>query len=217
MSLSPRSSSVLAVLAGAAVGYLAGSISFSRLVGERLAPGEDLSVSTFEIPETGATLEFHGITPTSVKQHAGTTGMLLATLLEAAKVAVPAAAARAAFPDTPAAPASAATAAVVGHAFPATRGFRGGYGVSAMLGGLLVLDPVGLVVTTATVSATIGVTRDQRLMMLWPLAVPVWGLVRGRRDVLAFGVITNVAYLVRLVPELRGGMRPLFEARRRNL
>ena len=31
------------------------------------------------------------------------------------------------------------------------------------------------------------------------------------------GIITNVAYLVRLVPELRGGMRPLFEARRRNL
>jgi hypothetical protein len=35
--------------------------------------------------------------------------------------------------------------------------------------------------------------------------------------VLAFGVVTNVVYLVRWVPELRGGMRPLFEARRRNL
>lgn len=216
MSRAPRLSSALPVLLGATIGYLAGSVSFSRLVGERLAPGEDLSITTFEIPETGATLEFRGITPTSVKQHAGTMGMLLATVLEAAKAAVPAAAMRAAFPDSPAA-AAAATGAVVGHAFPATRGFRGGYGVSPMLGALLVLDPTGLVVTTLAVSGAIGVTRDQRLMMIWPVAVPVWGWVRGRGDVLAFGLAANAVYLVRWVPELRGGMRPVFEARRRNL
>jgi hypothetical protein len=82
-----------------------------------------------------------------------------------------------------------------------------------MLGGLLVLDPAGVVVTTAAVSGIIGVTRDRRLMMLWPLSVPLWAVLRGRRDVLAFGVLTNVVYWARVLPELRRGLRPLFRAR----
>jgi glycerol-3-phosphate acyltransferase PlsY len=210
-----RLSPVAATSLGAVVGYLAGTVSFSRLVGERAAPGEDLSVTTIYVPEAGASVEFHGVTATSVKEHAGTRAMLASTALEAAKAATPTLAMMLLLPDGPAAPAAAA-GAVVGHVFPAWSSFQGGYGVSPMLGGLLVLDPAGVVVTTAAVSGVMGVARDRRLMMVWPLSVPLWALLRGRRDLMAYGVLINVVYWARVLPELRRGLRPLFQARARD-
>jgi hypothetical protein len=82
-----------------------------------------------------------------------------------------------------------------------------------MLGGLLVLDPVGLVVTTASISGLIGVLHDRRIMMLWPVTVPVWGAVRGRRDLVGYGLVANGVYWARLVPELRRGLGALLSTR----
>ena len=96
-----------AVLTGAAAGYLVGSVSFSRLVGERAAPGQDLNVTLIDVAETGTTVEFHGITPTSVKEHAGNRAMTLSIAMEAAKAAVPTLAARMLMPGTPEPPAAA--------------------------------------------------------------------------------------------------------------
>jgi glycerol-3-phosphate acyltransferase PlsY len=201
------------IVVGAAVGYLAGSVSFSQIVGERAAPGQDLNVTSIDVRETGTTVEFHGITPTSVKEHAGGRAMMASIALEASKAAVPTLALRLVLPGTGAAAAS-ATAAVVGHVFPAWNGFRGGYGMSPMIGGLAVLDPTGLLVTTGVVSAGIGVLRDRRLMMLWPVTIPVWGAFRHRREIVAFGVAANVVYWARLVPELRRGLRSVLTVRR---
>jgi hypothetical protein len=50
--------------------------------------------------------------------------------------------------------------------------------------------------------------------MLWPVTVPLWGAARGRGDILAFGVVANVAYWARLVPELRRGLRSILSVRR---
>jgi glycerol-3-phosphate acyltransferase PlsY len=201
-----------AAAVGAAVGVVAGSISFSRSVGGLAAPGEDLNVSHIYVRETGTTVEFHGTTPTSVREHAGSRAMMASILLEAAKAALPTALARAALPGTPAAPAAAA-GAVVGHVVPLWSGLRGGYGMSPMIGGLAVLDPLGLLATAGGLSALIGLTHDRRLMMLWPVTVPLWGAARGRRDVLAFGVVANVVYWARLVPELRRGLRSVLTVR----
>ena len=202
-----------ALAIGAITGYLTGSVSFSRLVGERAAPGQDLNVTLIDVAETGTTVEFHGVTPTSVKEHAGGRAMMASIAMEAAKAALPTLVARVVLPGTPAAPA-AATGAVVGHVFPMWSGFRGGYGMSPMLGGLLVLDPLGLVVTTAGLSAVIGLTRDRRLMMLWPVTVPLWGAARGRKDLVLFGTAANVVYWARLVPELRRGLRSVLSVGR---
>ncbi len=198
---------------GAVAGYLAGSVSFSQIVGERALPGQDLSVTNIYVRETGTTVEFHGVTPTSVKEHAGGRAMMASIGLEALKAAVPTLAMRIILPGTAAA-AAAATSAVVGHVFPAWNGLRGGYGMSPMIGGLAVLDPTGLLVTTGVVSAGMGVTGDRRLMLLWPVTIPAWGAFRHRRDVIAFGVAANVVYWARLVPELRRGLRSVLTVRR---
>lgn len=209
-----RVSPVAAVVLGTVAGYLSGSVSFSRVVGERAAPGEDLFVTRIDVRETGTTVEFHGITPTSVKEHAGGRAMMASIGLEAAKAAVPVLTMRLVLPGTGAA-AAAATGAVAGHVFPAWNGFRGGYGMSPMIGGLAVLDPAGLLVTTGIVSAGIGAARDRRLMMLWPVTVPAWAAFRRRRDLVAFGLVANVVYWARLVPELRRGLSSLLTVRRR--
>ena len=199
-------SSTAAVSLGAAVGYLAGSVPFSRMVGERAAPGEDLSVSVMQVPGRNATVELHGYTPTSVKEHAGLRAMWVAIGLEAAKATVPTLLMRTLLPETPAA-AAAAAGAVAGHAAPVWNAFRGGYGATPMIGGLLVLDPVGLAVTTGVVSAGIGVTGKQQLMMAWPLSVPIWAAVRRRPDLLAYGVVANAVLWSRLGPQLRTNLR----------
>ena len=208
MVITDRSALVL----GAALGYLSGSVSFSRIVGERAAPGADLGVTRIEVPEMDTTVEFRGFTPTSVKEHAGTGPMAASMVLEVAKAAAPTLLAQRAMPGTHAAPA-AAFGALVGHILPVLSGFRGGYGMTPMIGGLVVLDPVGLAVTTGVVSGAIGVSHRAQLMMVWPVTVPVWAALRGRRDLVAYGVAANVAYWGRLVPELRRGMRGLVTTR----
>ena len=206
--MTPTVTGRTAGVAGAVVGYLAGAVSFSRIIGERAAPGEDISVTHVDVVETGTTVEFHGITPTSVREHAGNRAMAASIALEATKALVPTLAARWILPGTPAAPAAAA-GAVLGHVVPVWSGGKGGYGISPMLGGFLVLDPLGFLVTNAGVSALIGLTRDRRLAMLWPVTVPVWGALRRRGDVVVFGLAVNAIYWARLVPELRGGLRAL--------
>lgn len=201
------------MLLGAGLGYAVGSISFSRIIGERAAPGQDLGVTAIEVPELGTTLEFRGFTPTSVKEHAGTRAMAASMVLEIAKATVPTLVARRVLPGTPAAPA-AAVGALVGHILPVWSGFRGGYGMTPMIGGLLVLDPVGLAVTTGTLSGVIGLTHRAQLMLVWPVTVPVWGALRGRRDLVAYGLAANLAYWARLVPELRRGMAGVVTTRK---
>ncbi len=210
--MTPTLTGPRAAAAGAVAGYLAGAVSFSRVIGTRAAPGKDISVTHIEVAETGTTVEFHGITPTSVREHAGTRAMAVSILLEATKALVPTLAARLALPGTPAAPAAAA-GAVLGHVVPVWSGGKGGYGMSPMLGGLLVLDPLGFLVTNAGLSALIGLTRDRRLVMLWPVTVPVWGALRRRRDVVAFALVANAVYWARLAPELRGGLRAVLAPR----
>jgi glycerol-3-phosphate acyltransferase PlsY len=196
----------VAVAVGALAGYAAGSVSFSRIVGEHVAPGEDLSVTVMQVPGRDATVEFHGFTPTSVKEHAGLRAMWMAITLEAAKAAVPTLVMRTLLPGSPAA-AAAAAGAVAGHAAPMWNGFRGGYGATPMIGGLLVLDPVGLALTTGVVSAGIGITGKQQLMMAWPLSVPVWAALRRRPDLLGYGLVANAILWARLGPQLRTGLR----------
>jgi glycerol-3-phosphate acyltransferase PlsY len=195
--------------AAAGVGYLAGSVSFSRLIGAWRAPGVDLSRSEMVVPDTGQTITLVGTTPTSVAQHVGGGWAGLAVALEAAKAAVPAYAAGRLAPGSGAAQAAAA-GAVLGHVVPLWQGGRnGGYGASPMLGGMLVLDPLGLLVTNGVVMAAMGATRDRRLVMGWPLTLPVWALARRDSRLVAYALVANAIMWSRLVPELRSSLAGL--------
>lgn len=192
------------LLAGAA-GYLLGSVSFSRLVGRWRAPGVDLSHSQVYVPQSGQTITLGGTTPTSVGQHLGGRWAAVAVGLEAAKAALPTAGALRLTADIGIAQA-AGVGAVLGHAYPLWQGGRrGGYGASPIIGGMLVLDPVGLLVTNAAMLAVIGLSRESRLVMLWPVTLPVWAASR-RPELVGYAVAVNAILWSRVVPELRTSM-----------
>lgn len=183
----------LLLVVAAVVGYLAGSISFTRLVGRAILPGQDLSVT--EMPDLGdGQITLRGVSPNSIRQRAGPAAGCATALLEIAKSLVPTLVVRLAFPDTPAA-AVCASAAVAGHVFPVWHGFRGGFGMSPMVGGLLVLDPPAAIVLPI-VGLAIGLALADTLLAFdaWPLLMLPWALVRGEPDLLLFAVVSNAVF-----------------------
>ena len=164
-------------LIAALLGYLVGSISFARLVGRRVAPGEDLQTARLEFHEGGQAVEVSGVSATSVSIRAGRRWGFLVSLLDIGKAAAVTAVCRWLFPDDQAYLA-AATFAVVGHIWPVWHGFKGGFGVSPMLGGLLVVDPVALLVVIP-LGILIGLVLADRLIAFdgWTLLLAPWFLV----------------------------------------
>lgn len=191
-------------LLGIGAGYLAGTVSFSAILVRWQAPGTDASRAQILVEQTGETITLGGTTPTSVRSHLGGRWAALAIALEAGKAALPTWLARR-WSGSEAVAAATAAGAVLGHAYPL--GARaGGYGESPMIGGLAVLDPLGLVVTNLAILGAIGVTRDSRLVLLWPATIPVWAALRRRPELLGYALGVNVVLWSRLVPELRTSM-----------
>ena len=87
---------------------------------------------------------------------------------------------------------AAALFAVIGHIWPIYYRFRGGFGISPMLGGLLVIDPVALLVTMA-----IGAVLADRLIVYdgWTLLLAPWFLlVRGDAAAALCGLFMAMLY-----------------------
>lgn len=201
------------LLLGAGVGYLAGSISFSRLLGQWRAPGVDFSHAEILVEQTGETIVMGGTTPTSVGAHLGNRWAGVAVGLEAAKASLPTALARR-YSDDPWVPVATAAGAVLGHAYPLPQhGRRGGYGASPIIGGMAVLDPLGLVVTNAVMVGVIAAARESRLVLLWPATIPLWAGWRRRPDLVAYSLAVNAILWSRLVPELRTSMAGMLTRR----
>lgn len=139
-------SGVLMVLA-AITGYLAGSISFARLIvrahgHQRVAPVDLVS------PDGRATLVSDAVSATAVRLQLGPKWGILCGVLDIAKATIPVLAFRIAFPGEPYLYAV-GLFAIVGHNWPLYHGFKGGRGQSPMLGAMLGIAPLGAVVCTA--------------------------------------------------------------------
>ncbi|MBP1704655.1 MAG: putative rane protein [Chloroflexi bacterium] len=158
--------------AAAIVGYLLGSISFARLVVRLSGKPVDLGRWEIHLP-TGETFTSDIVSATSLRLALGPRYGCLIALLDMAKVAIPTLALRLWAPAEPYY-FIAAAGGVVGHDYPVFHGFKGGRGESAILGGLLVIDPVALVVTTILgfgvgfVAGSILVVRWAGLLLLVP-------------------------------------------------
>jgi len=150
---------LLRAIGAALVGYLLGSFSSGRFVARFASPDEDVTSTTLEFPG-GATLEYEGVSATSVASRSGPVWGMITGTLDMAKAYVPTALARRAWPDGPEA-AIVAAAAVAGHNYPIYHGFSGGRGMAPYMGGMVALDPVAIPVTqTAGIALGVGVFRD---------------------------------------------------------
>ncbi len=183
------------LLLAAISGYLVGSISFARMVGRWVARGDDLQMARLQFHEGAGHVEVSGVSATSVSVRAGRRWGLLVSLLDIGKAAAVTAVFRLLYPDEPAY-LVAATFSVVGHIWPLWHRFRGGFGVSPMLGGLLVVDPLALLVVIP-LGIGIGLLLADRLIAFdgWTLLLAPWFLlVRDDAAAALYGLVITVLY-----------------------
>lgn len=124
-------------------GYLIGSLSTSRIVAKIVAPDTDLE--KVELPDAvhGGTFNLRFVGATTASKVLGPRIGGLIGILDILKGAIPALVLRLIFPNEPYF-LFAGTAVVIGHIWPVYYRFRGGIGVSSILGVMLVLDPLGI-------------------------------------------------------------------------
>jgi glycerol-3-phosphate acyltransferase PlsY len=177
----------------AVAGYLVGSISFARLAGRFVAPGVDITATTIAVPQTGERFEIRGAPASSLTGRASWQWRLAVVLLDMAKAAIPTILFRVAYPDSPAY-AAAFAFAVIGHIWPIYHGFFGGFGISSIIGGVAVVDPIALVVTIP-VGVVVGKVFLDNLSMVngFAILLPLYFVVIAQNAAMAVASIAVLA------------------------
>jgi len=121
------------------VGYVFGSISFTRLIARIIMPGEDISSTRFEMPGKDIGMDMTSVSPTALSMRKGPGAGCSASILDMLKSALPALAFLLLYPDQPYFLISSAMA-IIGHNWPIQHRFKGGRGFSPMIGSLFIID-----------------------------------------------------------------------------
>ena len=186
--------STVATLMGAAVvGYLIGSISGARVVA-RWTGTSALGSTTVVVDGTGTSVEAHGVSPSSMQARLGAKAGLLAGTIDILKALIPTLVARLVFPDSPES-VVVAGAVLVGHVYPVYHHFIGGYGISPLLGGLVVLDwraPLVAIVLFGLIGLIVG--NAFVAIESWPVALIPWFAWQGSAWLVAYAVLANAIY-----------------------
>jgi glycerol-3-phosphate acyltransferase PlsY len=197
----------IALLAGV-TGYLIGAVSFSRLLLRIRAPGVDISQIQHTVQSSGEVFESGSTGATAVRFQLGNRYGCLVAILDMLKALLPTLLFKLWKPD-----ASyyliTASLAVIGHNYPVYYGFKGGRGLSAIYGGFLVLDWIGVLITN-TIGTLLSALLGQVLVMRWAglvLMIP-WIWFRTR-DVAKLGyvLLANALFWLAMLPELRQYVR----------
>ena len=130
------------------IGYLAGSFSAARFIVRVFAPDHVLNGIRAEVPEGNAVFQSNVISATTVRLQLGSRYGCLTSILDMLKASLPALVFRAWQPDQ-AYYLIAAGSATAGHIWPIYYHFKGGRGMSPILGGMFVVDWLGVIITQA--------------------------------------------------------------------
>lgn len=198
---------IIAVLA-MMVGYLAGSISFARLVARLFAPEQDISKIEIAVPDSEARFESDAISATSVRLHLGSRYGCLTAALDILKATAPALAFKLWQPEAPYYLLAAGMAAV-GHNWPIYYRFKGGRGMSPIMGGMLVVDWLGVVVTNLLGLASDLVIKNSLLSSgVWLVLMIPWIWFRsGDWPELVYAVAMCILFWASMIPEWREVLR----------
>ena len=195
---------LVALLAGV-IGYLLGSLSSARLIGNLAIPEEDISKTEIDVPGSEQKLVMSAVSATSISMRAGPQFGCLTSILDMIKVAVPCLAFKVWFPDVPYFLIVAALG-VVGHNWPLYYRFKGGRGYSAVFGGMLVIDWLAIPVTTIA-GMLIGLLAFRDVLVaymagLWLMIPWLWFRTHDWAYV-AYAVAINVFFLAAMRPEIK--------------
>lgn len=188
----------------AVLGYLIGSFSAARAVIRIFAPGEEIDGIQIEFPGSEARFESKVISATTVRHHLGNKYGCLTSLLDILKAAVPALAFRVWYPDDYYY-LVAAGFATVGHIWPVYHHFKGGRGMSPILGGMLVMDWLGVIITQLA-GGIAGLVSKKLVIIVgsgFALMIP-WTWLRSRSwQEVVYLAAMNILFWIAIIPEAK--------------
>jgi len=189
------------------IGYLLGSVSFTRVVARFVAPDVDLTDDTL-IPsaDEDQPLRLDFVSATTLGNRAGPRAGASAGMLDVLKVLVPTLAFRFLAPTEPPYYLLTAVAGMMGHIWPIYYRFHGGRGLSAAFGAFLAVAPVGAFVTWL-VGTILGmfVLRDGMVTFIgwmWLMIPWLWLTTRDWRFAL-FALLINVLFTLAMIPVIK--------------
>jgi glycerol-3-phosphate acyltransferase PlsY len=202
-------------LLAALVGYLAGSVSFARLVTRWFSPQEALVDLGVAVGEAGDRLRVSGMGANAASAVLGPRLGCAIGLLDMLKVALPMLGFRIFYPEQPYS-LVVAVGGLAGHNWPLYYRFRGGRGFSVIVASFLVVDWLGAV-TTVLAGLLLGMVVLDSLAVayvawLW-LMIPWLWLRTHDWAVLAYAVAMNVLFFAATLPEIRTVVRYRREGR----
>ncbi len=195
---------MLVALLAAVVGYAFGSISFARLFAKGVASETDLAVTEIDIPGSEKKFELKTISATSIMLRRGARYGCFTSIFDMLKATLPVLAFRLLFPEQ-AYYLIAAVTCVIGHNYPVQHGFKGGRGMSPILGSLLAIDWLAIPVVLL-VSNVIGLLILRDILVAYtgfvPLLIP-WFFIRSDDPALIiYAVTVNIVFWIAIRPEL---------------
>lgn len=192
-------------LLAAVIGYLVGSVSFGRVVARFAAPDEDLSTTEVDIPGGEDKVVLTSVSSTSIGARKGPRWGCLAGILDILKAAIPTLVFRLWYPTDPYY-LIVAVAAVMGHNWPVYYRFKGGRGISPIMGGMLVVDWLGLIVTGVVANLfgqLVLKTPMAGFSLSLPLLIPWFALVTRSWWHVGYAAALNIVYWIAVIPELK--------------
>lgn len=152
-------------IAASLVGYLAGSLSFARIVSSLFDKTGKVKPIERDIPDTDIKLESDAVTATTVNLELGPVYGCLTSILDMGKAAVPVWLFLYFFQNEHYYIAT-AFFAMIGHIYPIFHGFIGGRGLSPLIGSLLVINWYGLIIGNLA-AGLLGYLTGAVLVMRW--------------------------------------------------
>lgn len=193
------------LIIAAASGYLLGAISFARIISKMANPEADLTDVNLPIdgPEGKMHLHSVGATTASVKL-GGKVGCAIG-LIDMLKVALPTLVFKLLYPEQPYF-LFAAGMGVVGHNWPIYYRFKGGSGISATYGGMLVIDWLGTLIC-ASAGMIFGMVVVKHVMVaylsgLWFMIPWLWFRTHDYYH-LSYIILVNLSFFFAVLPEIR--------------
>jgi glycerol-3-phosphate acyltransferase PlsY len=187
------------------VGYFLGAISFTRIVGHYIAPGDDMGKADIPIRGSDKSFYLHSYGATSIRAKAGAKYGCFTSILDMIKITLPTLAFRLLYPEESYFLIAAASG-VAGHNFPIFYKLRGGRGFSPIYGGLLVIDWLAIPVTTILGSVA------GFLILRYPfvsyfgvtlLLIPWFWIRFSESAYVMYAVAVNLFFWIASIPELK--------------
>ena len=197
-------------LTSAVVSYLLGSISFARIITYIFTSGKDITEHEIPVDGTNDSYKVISIGANSVSSLLGARVGMMVSVFDILKVFLPTLFFKLAYPEQPALYLIAATFGLIGHIWPIYYRFHGGSGFTAIMGGLFVIDPFAIFVTSiAGLLLGMVVFRNMvvaTLSWIWLLIPWLWWRTNGSWEHILYGIAVNILFILAMVPEIRNVM-----------